>query len=112
MGDEDGGAPPGGAEQGGSVLELGRNVHVDGQLRQFLEPVARHPRGVVRGAATDQDQAIDVGEPERQVRRFCPHRTSVEEGTQGVADHDRLLVDLLLHVVPVAAFPEGGRDDA
>ena len=95
-----------------AVAEFGGDIDVDRQARVTLEPVfADQPGEIGRAAGRDRD-AVEFGEIERQVERLRRAAGEVEIVGERVADHLRLLMDLLLHEMPVVALVdhEGGAE--
>jgi len=92
---------PAGLQYRLSVTKLGRDIDVYRDARELLEPIfGDHPR-IITGAAGDDRQPlnrrqIETGVGERDFTVEWPHVT-----LQRLGDHDRLLVNLLLHVVAV-----------
>ena len=95
-----------GHERRVAVAELGADVQVDRQAGQLLEPVLGDHAGVVRGAARHHDQPGQGGEVDRQLWQGDAMVGRAREGAQRIADHGRLLVDLLVHEVAVVALAD------
>ena len=94
-----------GIERDVAVAEFGGDVDLDREPRKTLEPVARDHAGIVGGAARCDRNALERAEIERQRhRQRDAFRRHVEVFRQRVADHFRLLVDLLGHEVAVIAL--------
>ena len=94
-----------GIERDVAVAEFGGDVDLDREPRKALEPVARDHAGIVGGAARCDRNALERAEIERQRhRQRDAFRRHVEVFRQRVADHFRLLVDLLGHEVAVIAL--------
>ena len=114
LGDQEAGLA--GCQRRLAVAELRGDVPVDRQAGELFEPVLADEAGVGRGAAGDDGEARQGGGVERQLGQDDPVGLGVGEGAQRVAQHGRLLVDLLLHEVAVVALAdqrpgEGGLDD-
>ncbi len=83
-----------------------------GSLRQPLEPVFGDHAGIVGRAAGRHGDAAHLGPVERQGRQADGARGWIEVGLQRVADHRRLLVDLLQHEVAMVALADHRPRDA
>jgi hypothetical protein len=90
-----------------AIAELRGDLDVAGQARQLLERIAADLAGVEGGAAGDDLNPVDGGEVDLVGLGLAVHE--VEVVAQGVLDAVRLLMDLLLHEVPVLALLDQGR---
>ena len=87
-----------------AVPELARDIDVDRYARELLDPIFGDQPGIVTGAAGDDGEPIDgfeVGLGDGQ-RDLALERANV--ALESLGDHDRLLENLLLHVVRVIAL--------
>ncbi len=91
------------------VAELAGELHLRGKMGERLDEVFAHQRGVVRGAAAAEDDALDAAqllgrhlEPAEDRGRFLER----EPAAHGVVDGLGLLVDFLQHVVRVSALAD------
>ena len=86
-----------------AVAVLAGHVHLHRQPRQLFDQVLAHPAGIEGGAAGDDVDAVEAArvevEPQLDVRLLF-----VQAAAQGVFEHPGLFVDLLEHVVGVAAL--------
>ena len=88
------------------LSDSGGHVDIAGQARQPLEPVFRDMARQMRGAATDQRDAVHA----REIQPLGKHDPVVlDVMVQHVADHHRLLSDFLGHEMPVAALVDRRR---
>ena len=94
-----------GRERHVAVAELRRDIDLDRQLREMLEPVARHHAGVIGGAAGRDRNPIERAEIERQ-RHRQRHALGrhVDVIGERMADHFGLLVDFLRHEMAMIAL--------
>ena len=92
-----------------AVAELGRDIDVDRDARELLDPIFGDQPGVIARSAGDDGQPLDrleVGVGNRQ-RDLAFERAHV--GLESLRNHDRLLEDLLLHVVAIIALLDRRR---
>ena len=80
------------------------DVDLDRQPRQPLDPILADEPGHIGGAAGDDRHARQPLRVGRPGERLEPERRHVDVMGERVADHLRLLVDLLGHEVPVIAL--------
>ena len=93
-----------------AVAELGRDVDLDRQAGETLEPVLGDQPGVIGGAAGRDRDALERAQVERQRRRQRhPLGRHVEIMRQRVADHLGLLVDFLRHEMAMVALVDQKR---
>ena len=95
-----------------AVPHFGGDIDVDRDPRQLFQPVARHVARVEGRAAGRDRDARDLRKIERQLRQMDGALLRVEVGMQRVADHRRLLVDLLLHEMAEVALPTNAPEAA
>ena len=93
-----------GVERRLAIAELRGDIDIDGEPGPSLEPVFSNQAGIERGAARRQRQPVELGEVERQRGNVDAVRGEIDIGHQRMADHLRLLVDLLGHEVAMVAF--------
>ena len=82
-----------------AVAELARDIDVDRHARELLDPIFGDQAGIIARAAGDDRQPVDaleVGIGDRQ-RDLAFERPDI--GLESLGNHDRLLEDLLLHVM-------------
>ncbi len=91
-----------------AVAELGRGLDVCGKAGQTLEQVTPDHAGVRSGAAGHDVQPVDAGEVE-PVRRGGAASDGVQVARQRVLAGVGLVVDLLLHEMPVVALLDQRR---
>ena len=91
---------------GRAVAELGRDIDLDGHPGEFREPVPGDQPRVVRGSARDDGHLADVREIERHLRQRDDAVPRIEHAVKRVADHGRLLVDLLEHEMGVVSLAD------
>ena len=87
-----------------AVAVFGRDVDLDRQPREALDPVFADEARHIGGAAADDGDAADGLRVDRPGEGFQPHRGHVDVVGERMADDFRLLVDLLGHEVPVIAL--------
>ena len=92
-----------------AVAELGGDVDVDGKPRVALEPVFADQPGEIGCPAGRDRQAVDGDRVERQLDRFRAAGGEVQIVGKRVGDHLGLLMDLLLHEMPVIALVDQER---
>ncbi len=92
----------------GAVAEFRGDVGLDRDAGDLFEPVFGDHAGVMRGAAGQGRDPADVAEGERQFRQVDAAAHRVDQRVQRVADHRRLLEDLLLHEMAVIALADQG----
>ncbi len=85
------------------VAILVAQLHVAGDLREPFEPVARHQSRVEARPRCEDEQRVDAGESLRGAgaEEVVHVDAGVDHAFERVGHGARLLVDLLLHVVPV-----------
>ena len=91
-------------ERGLAVAELRGDIDLDGKSRPALEPVFGDEASIKRGAAGRDRETADIGEVDGQRRDFDAVRGEIGIGRERMADHFRLLVDLLSHEVAIVAL--------
>lgn len=98
---------------GGAVAVLAGDLHAARQPGDGLDPVARGHAGVVARATGQDLHAGDAGQHLAGARAEQAGREAagIDGGLDGVAQRARLLVDLLLHEVPVRAQLQRGQRD-
>ena len=85
-----------------AVAELGRNIDLDWDAREFFDPVFCRRASKIGRAAGDHENAVDLGKVwgvGRQVQRVFGHVVF-----DGVGKNTWLFGDFLGHEVLVAAF--------
>ncbi len=93
-----------------AVAELAGQLDLDGQPGPVLDRVLGQQPGVVRGAAGDDEDLVDLAQLLVGEALLVEHDAAVDEvAQQGVGDRGGLLGDLLEHEVLVAALL-GGRE--
>ena len=105
--DEQRGAP--GLERRLAIAELRRDIDVDGQLRPPLEPIFGDEAGIEGGAAGRQREPAQIGEIEGKCGHIDAIGGEIDISRQRMADHFRLLMDLLDHEVAVIALVDQQR---
>ena len=94
-----------GRERHVAVAKLRGDIDLDRQLRELLEPIARHHAGVIGGAAGGDGNPIELLEIERQRKRQRHAlRGHVDVIRQRMADDFGLLVDFLRHEMAMIAL--------
>ena len=92
-------------DDGVAVAEFAGHLHFRGDARPTLDEVLRDEARMIRRAAGDDVHAVDKVELlQREVQLVDGQRAVHQAPRQRVADHARLLVDLLQHEVGVAAL--------
>ncbi len=71
-----------------------------------LQPPAADQPGIERRAAGGDGDARDGGQVERQLGQHHAAGGGIDHALQRLADHQRMLAQLLLHVVPVAVLAD------
>jgi hypothetical protein len=93
-----------GADQRIAIAKLRREIDLTRDAGQLLDQELADQRRVVRGAARDHDDSLDVGGVELDVVEVDVVVLEIDATDERLRDSARLLVDLLLHVVPEAAL--------
>ena len=87
-----------------AIAELRGDIDIDRQPRPALEPVFGDEAGIEGGAAGREREPGELGEIEGKSRDVDAVGGKIDIGRERVADHFRLLMDLLGHEVAVVAL--------
>src|SRR5690606_33861014 len=93
---------------GFAIAELARNIQLNRQTRNLLEPVLGDIAGVVSGPTGGDRQARQLDQIQRQIRQGNAAGLQIHIAMQRVADDRGLLVNLLLHEMAKIALADGG----
>ena len=87
-----------------AIAELARDIDVDGYPGELLDPVFRDQPGIIARPAGDDRHPLERAEVEVAGRKrdFAFERPDI--ALESLGNHDRLLEDLLLHIVAVIAL--------
>ena len=88
-----------------SITEFGRNINIDGDAGQCLEPVFCNNTSIIGGATSCHGDAAQIGKIEWQgiLDAHCA-TCKIDVMGQCVLDHFRLFMDFLLHEMLVIAL--------
>ena len=103
------------AEDRIAVAELGGLLDFGVDVREILERVFADESGVQRGAAADEDHAVELGQFARRGAHAGEHggaEVEIETAADGIGQRVRLLVDFLEHEMFEAALFGGGGIEA
>ena len=103
------------AEDRIAIAELGGLLDFGVDVGEILERVFADQSGVQRGAAADEDHAVELGEFARRGAHAGEHggaEVEIEAAADGVGQRVRLLVDFLEHEMFEAALLRGGGVEA
>ena len=87
-----------------AVAKLGSDIDIYRHAGELLEPIFGNHAGVEAGAAGDDGDAVDVGEVKVAgwQRDLALERADI--ALERLGNHDRLLENLLLHIVAIIAL--------
>ena len=88
------------------IAKFRTDIDIDRQSRQLLEPVFRDHAGIRGRAAGHHGHAGERSEVDRQVRELNAVIMGACEGAERIAEHGRLLMDLLVHEMAIIALAD------